>query len=147
MDLSEVALLYPSLLDVLICHEGIGLVVGREGNHVILASQHGTLRIGPTEQQLEGQDPLDGLAHPAWAAEQIARVARFPHSGDLILLGAWDGDRVICFEEQVASHGGLGGPQAAPFLARPPGDELGGRGIKNSQEVYTRLVRVYGDYE
>ena len=147
MDLSEVALLYPSLLEVLISHEGIGLVVGREGDNIVLASQHGTLRIGPTDQQLEGQDPLDGLAHPAWAAGQIARVARFPHAGDLILLGAWDGERVISFEEQVASHGGLGGPQAAPFLARPPGDELGGRGIKNSQEVYTRLVRIYGDYE
>jgi hypothetical protein len=96
---------------------------------------------------LEGQDPLADLSHPAWAAAQVARVARFPHAGDLILLGAWDGKRVICFEEQVASHGGLGGPQAWPFLAYPPGNGLGGRGIENSEEVYTRLVRIYGDYE
>ena len=78
---------------------------------------------------------------------EMARVARFPHAGDLILLGAWDGKRVICFEEQVASHGGLGGPQGWPFLAYPPGQGLGARGIENSEEVYTRLVRIYGDYE
>ncbi|MFN2245135.1 MAG: alkaline phosphatase family protein [Anaerolineae bacterium] len=147
MDLSEVALIYPGLLDALLSHDGIGLVVGRDGEDVVLASRKGTLRIGPTEQRLEGQDPLGDLSHPAWAAAQVARVARFPHAGDLILLGAWDGKRVICFEEQVASHGGLGGPQGWPFLAYPPGDGFGARAIENSEDVYTRLVRVYGSYE
>ncbi|MFN2184982.1 MAG: alkaline phosphatase family protein, partial [Anaerolineae bacterium] len=147
MDLSEVALIYPGLLDALLSHDGIGLVVGRDGEEVVLASRKGTLRMGPNEQRLEGQDPLAELSLPAWAAAQVARVARFPHAGDLILLGAWDGKRVICFEEQVASHGGLGGPQGWPFLAYPPGQGLGARGIENSEEVYTRLVRIYGDYE
>jgi len=146
MDLSEVALLYPSLLDALITHQGIGLVAGRDGEEVVLAGRNGTLHIGPNGRRLEGQDPLDGLSDPAWAAEQVARVARFPHAGDLILLGTWDGERVISFEEQVASHGGLGGPQGRPFLAYPPDVGLAGSGISNSEEVYTRLLRVYGDY-
>ena len=146
MDLSEVALLYPSLLGALIAHEGIGLVAGRDGEEVVLAGRHGTLRIG-SELRLDGKNPLDGLSEPAWAAAQVARVARFPHAGDLILLGAWDGERVISFEEQVASHGGLGGPQTWPFLAYPPGAGLGGKGIENSEEVYTRLLRIYGDYQ
>ncbi len=146
MDLSEVAFLYPSLLGALIAHQGIGLVAGRVGEEVVLAGRNGTLHIGPKGRRLEGQDPLDGLSDPAWAAEQVARLARFPHAGDLILLGAWDGEGVISFEEQVASHGGLGGPQGWPFLAYPPDAGLGGSGIKNSEEVYTRLVRIYGDY-
>ena len=147
MDLSEVALIYPSLLGALISHEGIGLVVGRDGEDVVLAGRNGTLRFGPTGRRLEGQDPLEGLSDPRWAAEQVARVARFPHAGDLILLGAMDGERVICFEEQVASHGGLGGAQGWPFLACPDGGGLGGRGIENSEEIYTRLLRIYGDYQ
>jgi hypothetical protein len=147
MDLSEVALIYPSLLGALISHEGIGLVAGRDGGDVVLAGRNGTLRISPTGQRLEGQNPLQCLSDPGWAAEQVARVARFPHAGDLILLGAMDGERVICFEEQVASHGGLGGPQGWPFLAWAAGAGLGGRGIENSEEIYTRLVSVYGDYQ
>jgi hypothetical protein len=146
MDLSEVALIYPSLLGALIAHEGIGLVVGRDGGDVVLAGRSGTLRISPTGQRLEGQNPLVGLSDPGWAAGQVARVARFPHAGDLILLGAMDNGRVICFEEQVASHGGLGGPQGWPFLASAAGAGLGGRGIENSEEIYTRLVRIYGVY-
>jgi hypothetical protein len=146
MDLSEVALLYPSLLETLLAHAGIWLVVGREGEDVVIAAETGTLRVNPPGQRLEGEDPLARLSDPAWAAEQIVRLARFPHAGDLILLGAWDGEQVISFEEQVATHGGLGGPQDWPFLAFPPGERLLARGIENAQEVYTRMLGIYGEY-
>ena len=116
MELSEVALLYPTLLDILIRHEGIGLVAGRDGEKVVVVGKAGSLWLGPTGSRLEGNDPLAGLPDPAWAADQLARLARFPHAGDLILLGAWNDQRVISFEEQAASHGGLGGPQNSPFI-------------------------------
>ncbi|MEJ2208918.1 MAG: alkaline phosphatase family protein, partial [Anaerolineae bacterium] len=57
MDLGEVALLYPRLLDVLVRHEGIGFVVGREGAEVVLMGREGTLWIGPDEERLEGRHP------------------------------------------------------------------------------------------
>jgi hypothetical protein len=147
MDLSEIALLYPTLLGDLIQHEGIGCVVGRDGDEVVVASRTGTLWIGPSDRRLEGKDPLSSLSEPQWAAKQVARVARFPHAGDLILLGAWDGERVVSFEEQVATHGGLGGPQAWPFIAFPRAMRLPAQGIGNSEEVYSRLVRAYGGYD
>jgi hypothetical protein len=146
MDLSEVVLLHSSLLESLVDHDGIGLVVGREGQEVVITGRAGTLRIGPETRRLEGENPLAHLSDPEWAAQQIARVARFPHAGDLILLGAWDGKRVISFEEQVASHGGLGGPQTWPFIAFPPQERFLVRGIENSEEVYTRLVGIHGGY-
>jgi len=146
MDLSEVALLYPTLLEALLAHEGIGLVVGRDGEDVVIAGRSGTLWVGPEGERLEGQNPLENLGDPGWAARQVARVARFPHTGDLMLLGAWDGEQVVCFEEQVASHGGIGGPQGWPFLAFPREERMLVRGIENSEEVYSRLVGVYGGY-
>jgi len=146
MELSEVALLYPTLLESLVAHEGIGLVVGRQGEEVVLAGKSGTLWVGSTRQRLEGNHPLADLPDPDWAVEQVARVARFPHAGDLTLLGDWDGERVVSFEEQVASHGGLGGPQDWPFIAFPPGGRLAARGIQNAEEMYTRLIRVHGGY-
>lgn len=146
MDLSEVALLYPGLLDALAGHEGIGLVVGREREEVVIAGWEGTLWLGPAGRRLQGRDPLATLPDPDWAAEQIARLAHFPHAGDLILLGAWDGEQVVSFEDQVASHGGLGGPQDWPFLAFPPQERLLAQGLENAEEVYTRLVGVYGGY-
>jgi hypothetical protein len=144
MELAEVALVYPSLMEALIDHDGIGLVVGREGQEVVIASRTGTIWIGPLGQRLKGQNPLAPWSDTEWAAEQLARVARFPNAGDVILLGAWDGNKVVSFEEQVASHGGLGGPQDWPFLAYPPEERMAARSIQGSEEVYTRLVAIYG---
>jgi hypothetical protein len=144
MDLSEVALLYPLLLEALIAHEGIGLVVGRDGDEVVVAGQAGTLWLGAESERLEGQNPLHGLPNADWAQKQVARLARFPHAGDVILFGAWDGECVISFEDQVATHGGLGGPQDSPFLAYPPEEGLAARRIDSAEEVYTRFIGVYG---
>jgi hypothetical protein len=146
MDLSEVALLYPSLVGTLISHEGIGLVVGREADEVVCAGPEGTLWSGPEGLRLDGQDPLAGLNDPEWALEQVTRVARFPHAGDVILLGAWDNGSVISFEDQVATHGGLGGPQVWPFFAYSARDLLKARNIDNAEEIYARLVGAYGWY-
>ena len=82
--------------------------------------------------------------NPGWAADQLARLARFPHAGDLILLGAWDDQRVICFEEQAASHGGLGGPQNSPFILTPRQAPLSTAEIRSAEEVYGRLAGAYG---
>lgn len=146
MDLSEVTALYSSLLEALLEHPGIGLAIGREGEQVVLTGRQGTRWIGAERDRLEGTDPLHNMAQANWAAEQIARVARFPHAGDLILLGAWDGESVISFEDQVASHGGLGGPQAWPFIAYSAQERLSPREIENSEELYAHLNRTYGGY-
>ncbi len=145
MDLSEIALLYASLLDALVAHEGIGLVAGREGEAVVILGKKGTLWAGPEGTHLEGDHPLSRLARRDWATEQVARVARFPHAGDLILLGAWDGVRVVSFEDQVSTHGGLGGAQDWPFIAYPAEQRLMPQTIENAEEVYARLRSLYSN--
>jgi hypothetical protein len=113
-----VALLYPRLLSSLLEHPGIGWVVGRQGSQVVVMDQGGTLTLGRLAR-VEGRHPLADLPEPDYAAGQLRRFARYPHSGDLILLGAWRDGRVVTFEDQVASHGGLGGPQDYPFIIYP----------------------------
>jgi hypothetical protein len=147
MALSEVALLYPQILGALAEHEGIGLVVGREGEETMLMNHAGAFWVGSEGSRLEGEHPLGDLPERNWVVEQVSRLARFPHAGDLILLGAWDGERLVCFEEQVASHGGLGGPQDWPFFAFPPEERLLPRGIKNSEQVYVQLAKNHGRYD
>jgi hypothetical protein len=144
MDLSEVAFLYPRLVEALVGHQGVGLVAGREGGQVVVIGPSGTLWIGQDGERLEGDHPLASYGDPVWATAQVARLARFPHAGDLILLGAWDGESVVCFEEQIASHGGLGGPQDWPFLASPPPAALAPWDIENAEGVYHELMAVYG---
>jgi hypothetical protein len=118
LDLSDIALLYPRLLPSLLEHPGIGWIVGRQGEQVVVMNRQGTLTLGHSEH-VEGHHPLAGLSEPDLVARQLQRLAGYPHSGDLILLGAWRDGQIVTFEDQVASHGGLGGPQDFPFIIYP----------------------------
>ena len=148
MNLSEVAMLYSNLLKALIEHPGIGLVVGREGQETVVMGEEGTLVVHPDgEVEVRGQNPLASYPEPEWAIRHLHHLCSFPHSGDLILLGAWrveEGEitEVVCFEDQVGSHGGLGGPQDYPFIAYPAHLELHPERWTGPQDLYWHFVSV-----
>ena len=139
LDLGEIALLYPRLLPSLLEHPGVGWVVGRQGGRVVVMDQRGTLTLGPSEH-VEGHHPLADLPEPDYAAHQLRRLARYPHSGDLIVLGAWRDGRVVTFEDQVASHGGLGGPQDYPFIIYPAETTLSLDGRDGPVALYEHFI-------
>lgn len=123
LNLSEVEELCPELLPALRYHEGIGLVIGKEGDDVVILSKKGQLILG-RERIIIGEYPLTGVEEPELAEEQINRYARMNKCGDLILFGAMHGDDVICFENQLGSHGTLGGDQYYAFMLYPSSADL-----------------------
>jgi len=120
MNISDIASFFPNLMCDLAAHPGIWLVIGREGQQVIVMSSEGVLQLGD-HYRVEGKDPLADLPAPRVVAEQLRRLALFPHSGDLLLMGAYDPkSQVVCgFERQWACHGGIGGPQEVAFMIMP----------------------------
>ncbi|HHS96416.1 MAG TPA: hypothetical protein ENK08_00725 [Chloroflexi bacterium] len=121
LELIEVALLYPHLVDRLLETEGIGLLAGRgRGRVVALGWEGGTAVIDEGRLEAEGKNPLAPYGEPEWVARELRRLLSFPHAGDLVILGRMLEDgRTVTFEEQVATHGGIGGPQSEPFIAAP----------------------------
>ncbi len=55
------------------------------------------------------------------AADAVRRTHSFPHVADIMVNSSYDPKEgeVLAFEEQIGSHGGLGGAQARPFLLSP----------------------------
>jgi hypothetical protein len=145
LDLIEVAILYPHLLDVLLAAPGVGALVGRaEGRTLVLGSEGGSLVIEDDGERVEEPHPLVQFGDAAYAADQLHYLAHFPHSGDLLVLGAMRSDgQVVAFEEQVAAHGGLGGPQVHPFIARPPECPLTPEAVDDAVELYPYFTRRY----
>ncbi|MFQ5812635.1 MAG: alkaline phosphatase family protein [Anaerolineae bacterium] len=140
MNLSEIALIYPELLNRLIVHEGIGLVVGREEGETVIVGKDGTLTLNEGVE-VRGRNPLLCLPEPDLAASQLRQLTSFPHSGDIIIFGAWRGDgEVVCFEDQVASHGGLGGPQDYPFIMYPSELNLDLEEVTNARDLYPHFA-------
>ena len=137
MDVSEVAILYPDLIDALNDHPAIGLVLGLEDGRPVAIMARGTAVLG-----VERLPP--GLPDPVQAVADIVRLLRFPHSGDLVLLGAWNvPGKVVTFEDQAATHGGIGGPQDYPFFITPPAADFDLAAVTNAEQVYPLFASRY----
>lgn len=127
--------LRPALLRTLAEHRGIGFVLVESEEHgpVVLGGGGAEHRLETGEIVGPG-DPLEGLG--PGAAGAVLRTARFPHAADIMVNSSVDPvtGAVHAFEEQVGSHGGLGGEQSHAFLLSPlelsppvePGAELVG---------------------
>jgi hypothetical protein len=69
--------------------------------------------------EVVGSDPLEPFGPRA--VEQVAEVDGYRTVADLMINSRYDPEleEVCAFEDQVSSHGGLGGPQTHPFLLYP----------------------------
>jgi len=145
LDLIEVMLLYPDLLDQLLTDANAGTLVGRAGESTIVLGQGGgTLQISDTQEVTEEPHPLAPFGDAPYIAEQLHRLAHFPHAGDLILLGELQDDgKVVTFEHQVAAHGGIGGAQGRPFIAWPSERQLAPDALNDAEDLYDYFIRHY----
>lgn len=111
-----------SFIEALVSHAGIGFVITTNTeNEVLLMGKAGMRRL--RSGVVEGADPLepyiDGL-DPDTLIQSLLQLCDYPNSGDVILNGALIGpDTVISFEEQIGTHGGVGGEQTEPFVIFP----------------------------
>ncbi|HET7087218.1 MAG TPA: phage holin family protein [Anaerolineae bacterium] len=143
ISIDELNAAHPRLVDTLVEHEGVGFVVGHddEGAPIVLGKQGArNLRTGT----VTGADPLARYGDVDLRAKQLLRLAEFPHAGDLIVNStvyegqAVNGDlTVAAFEEQIGSHGGLGGQQTDAFLLHP--GDMQPPSTSNSTDIFAIL--------
>ncbi|MFJ3715240.1 phage holin family protein [Streptomyces sp. NPDC090057] len=118
MTREEIDARHPGLLTTLANHPGIGFLL-------VASEEHDGLVLGPygTEIPLARLDaepgPLAGFG--PGAADAVRRTHSFPHTADIMVNSFHDpaDGEVLAFEEQIGSHGGLGGAQSRPFLLSP----------------------------
>ncbi|KAA0930705.1 alkaline phosphatase family protein [Streptomyces apricus] len=118
MSREEIDARHPALLTTLANHPGIGFVLVRSEEHGgLVLGAHGAAI--PLDELDENPGPLADFG--PGAADAVRRTHAFPHVAD-IMVNSWydpeDGE-VLAFEEQIGSHGGLGGAQGRPFLMSP----------------------------
>lgn len=107
----------PGMLQALVKHPGVGLVLmqGR-GTTVVLHAG------GDVALEDAAPDQLDCLRiydDPELVRRHLLDLSHMPSAGDLLVFGAFDGTRVVNFEDHVGAHGGLGGVQQFPFMISP----------------------------
>ncbi|MFF7284999.1 phage holin family protein [Streptomyces griseorubiginosus] len=140
MSKEEIDARHPALLTTLANHPGIGFLLVR-------SEEHGGVVLGPFGTEI----PLDRLEENPGpladfgpgAVEAVRRTHSFPHTAD-IMVNSWydpaEGE-VLAFEEQIGSHGGLGGAQAKPFLLSPLALSEPPEGLVGAERVHQVLRR------
>ncbi|WP_086599428.1 phage holin family protein [Streptomyces swartbergensis] len=120
MSKEEIDARHPALLPTLANHPGIGFLLVR-------SEEHGGVVLGAygAEIPLADLDDNPGPLAPfgPGAADAVRRTHSFPHTADIMVNSFHDpaDGEVLAFEEQIGSHGGLGGEQGKPFLLSPLG--------------------------
>ncbi|MFJ9792843.1 phage holin family protein [Streptomyces globosus] len=125
---------HPALLPTLANHPGIGFLL--VDGHVL----------GPGGASAPLSDPAAAqellAAYGPGAAEAVARTDAFPHVPDIMVNSAYDPatGQVHAFEEQIGSHGGLGGEQGRAFLMWPADLPAPEPGLVGAEAVH-RVLR------
>ncbi|MGW7368464.1 alkaline phosphatase family protein [Streptomyces sp. NPDC054841] len=139
---------HPALLRTLANHPGIGFLLVRSERHgsVVLGRDGvGTLEL-PVDT-LDGSGPM--AAFGPGAADAVRRTDSFPHVADIMVNSVYEPGtgRVHAFEEQIGSHGGLGGEQSYPFLLSPCelSEPVAGGGELVGAEQVHRVLRRWLD--
>ncbi|MEV0091032.1 phage holin family protein [Streptomyces sp. NPDC050738] len=133
---------HPALLSTLANHPGIGFLLVRSEEHgsVVLAADGVEV---PVVELADHAGPLKHLGEGA--ADAVRRTDSFPHVADVMVNSSYDPHtgEVHAFEEQIGSHGGLGGEQSHPFLLSPldlsaPGELVGAEQIHSTLRGWLR---------
>jgi hypothetical protein len=118
MTKEEIDARHPALLPTLANHPGIGFLLVRSERHggVVLGARGVEI---PLDRLDEDPGPL-AVFGPG-AADAVRRTHSFPHTADIMVNSFYDpaDGEVLAFEEQIGSHGGLGGAQSRAFLLSP----------------------------
>ncbi len=144
----EIRSLYPGLVEGLAGHPGIGFVLvrGAEDNALMIGGDG--IRNLTTDEVLGDVDPLTPYWDTELWARELTQLVGGEMSGDLIVVGGMRAkQRVVAFEEQVGSHGGLGGPQNYPFVLLPADFDTIRADLQSPEALYAHLYKHLPSHE
>ncbi|GGY36858.1 membrane protein [Streptomyces tanashiensis] len=145
MTREEIDRRHPALLRTLAHHPGVGFVLVASAEHGSVVLARDGVEVPVAELADDGPLAVFGRG----SARAVRRTDGFPHVADIMVNSMYDPatGTVHAFEEQIGSHGGLGGEQSHAFLLSPPdlsppvgaGDEL--VGAEHVHRVLRRWLR------
>ena len=133
-----------SLYDALLEHRGIGLIATRSGDAVRAESATGTAMIRDgVHEVLSGNDPLGPYGTEPYSLRAIESLVKQHNAGDCVLFGAYDGEDIISFDDQVGAHGSAGGDQVYPFILSPEWLNLENETLEDARDIHRAVLLKY----
>jgi hypothetical protein len=136
---------YSPLMDALVAHEAIGAVAARTADGgTEIASKRGLLRVERSGlRTLVGEHPLGAYLDGEELLPEVIRLAHMPHAGDLVLFSAKHDGRVVNFQVEMGSHGGLHVDEQAGFLLLPPQVGFDATQVRSVRDLYALFAAYH----
>jgi hypothetical protein len=145
MTIEEVRAAHPSLVEALVAHPSIAAVAARaSGGAVEIMSAKGSLRVEAAARHLVGEHPLGAFMEGEEHVVDVVRLVSMPHAGDLVLFSSKDKGRVVNFQVEMGSHGGLHLDEQSAFILTPPTIDFDFSRVRSVRDLYA-LFAAYHD--
>ncbi|HEY6875868.1 MAG TPA: alkaline phosphatase family protein [Candidatus Dormibacteraeota bacterium] len=137
MDRAALEARYPGLVEKIAAVDRVGIVMVRGE----LVTRDGRF---PLADPLAPETAalLAKFDEPTVLGAQLRRLNSFERSGDIVVFGAYDGEKQVNFEDQVGGHGSIGGDQLHPFLLAKKDWGFDTSAVTNASEIHPMLVSV-----
>jgi hypothetical protein len=136
--LDEVEARCPGLIHRLAGHPGIQFLVGRRRQGYVLVDANGEVPLD------SARGMLDAFEQPAIVSKQLSKLMSFPTAGDIILIGRFEDGHQVDFEDQLGTHGSIGGEQGRPFVLARSELGLDVRTVTDASELFGILRGLVG---
>ncbi|MEO5590619.1 MAG: hypothetical protein ABIS03_13610, partial [Gemmatimonadaceae bacterium] len=73
----------------------------------------------------------------------VESLVNQPNAGDCVLFGAYDGDKIISFDDQIGAHGSAGGDQVYPFIITPKWLGASTETLENARDIHRAVMLRY----
>lgn len=141
MSREEIERRAPGLLRSLVSHPGVGIVVVQTEDKALALHKGGEVVLDDADlSQLQWLALYD---EPSLVRRQLVELARMECAGDLLVFGAYDGARVVNFEDHGGAHGGLGGVQMFPFMVASRSVQMAFESIVDPVQLHPFFVGRY----
>jgi len=141
LNMDEIRSLYPGLIEGLASCEGIEFVIVLNlDNEPVLIGKNGVRNLVNGEV-VGDSDPLAKFSDIELWNSELLKLANCEDSGDLIINGAvGKKGHIVAFEEQIGSHGGLGGSQNEPFIILPKSFGTESSDLRSPEALYRHFI-------
>jgi hypothetical protein len=149
LTIEEVRARHPELVDALVGHPSIGVVAARSASGgVEVLGAAGALHVDAGGRTaLTGEHPLDAFMEAREAVGELLRLAQMPHAGDLVLLAAKNAGRVVNFQVEMGSHGGIHLEEQSAFVLAPPHIDFDFSSLRSARDLHAFFRRYHVEAE
>lgn len=132
------------LYDGLMAHPGVGLIATRTPDGVHLETLDGSALIaGGVTSVIAGRNPFETYGSEPMVARAVESLVMQPNAGDCVLFGAYDGESIISFDDQIGAHGSAGGDQVLPFIVAPAWLDLENETLEDARDIHRAVMTRY----